>query len=144
MDPVTAMLVVGGVAEGVGAIESTSGAELEEQELGIKQQQQTIQYQQKSLQNYDTLEKVTDAQLAQATVKGVSLNSPSFNAIQRDTFNTFSKEQKNLDLEKSFGDESIKIEKANVKDTLFASLFGGASRTALSFATLMNKKPSGG
>lgn len=138
-DPVTALMVIGGVAEGVSAMGSVGTADAEKEELDIKSKQETIQYQQKTLQNYSALQKVTDAQLAEVSAKGVALNSPSFNAIQRDAINTASKQQKNLDLEEDISKKNISIEKQNVNDSLFAALFGGASRTAVSFAGLMSK-----
>jgi len=56
---------------------------------------QSIQYQQKQLQNLDLTEKMISKQTAQMTTRGVAFDSPSFNAVQRDTINTGSKQARN-------------------------------------------------
>ncbi len=72
--------------------------------------------------------------------KGINISkSPSFNAIQRETLNTSAKVGKNTDLEKTLMHENIDIEKQNVKNTLYAQLFGDASDAAISFAALQGK-----
>lgn len=101
--------------------------------------QNQVQTQQKTLENYDQILKVLDAQKALMTTRGVAFSSPSFNAIQRATLNIGSKKQKNIDIEGELVHENIKAEKRNVRNTLFAQLFGDVSQAAMN-AYGVNKK----
>lgn len=143
-----AAIVMAGVAVGskIGQMEmENKAANAKEAALDLQSKQQTVAYQQKTLSNYDVMEKVLDAQTAAQTVKGTAFSSPSFNAIQRNTVNIGAKRQKNLDIEHNLAEENIEIEKQNVKDTLYAQLFGDVSSLAmsgLSFASGMPTKSS--
>lgn len=112
--------ILGGIKPGLQSVSAN------EQEAAIKQQRKQVmlQYQQKSLSNLDTLQKVLDSQIAQATTRGISLDSPSLEAIQRNTLNVGARRQRNLDLEKSLVDQNLSIETANVRRTLYTQLFG--------------------
>jgi hypothetical protein len=70
------------------------------------------------------------------STRGVAFSSPSFNAVQRDTENIAATEKKNLDLSKSMLDRHIAVEKRNVRNTLYAHLFGDVAKLGLSFAQL--------
>lgn len=144
-DPVTALVVVGTVAA-VGEIGKASmqmqAADEKEKALDRQAQENIVSYQQKTLSNLDVTQKILDRQVAQSTVRGVNASqSPSFNAIQRNTLNVSAKEGRNLDLEKTLMDENVDIEKQNVKNTLYAQLFGDVTDTAMSFASLSGKVP---
>lgn len=123
-DPITAIAVVAGTAEVGKAFMQFKAADAKESALDLQSKQQMLQYQQKKISNLDMLDKITQAQIAQATVRGYSLDSPSFNAIQRESFNIAGRTSKNLDIEESILDRNNAIEKANVKRTLYAQLFG--------------------
>lgn len=143
----TAAIVLTAVA--AGATVGKMGAEVsaandKERALDLQAKEQTLQYQQKTLSNYDVLQKVLDAQTAQMTTRGVAFSSPSFNAIQRATMNIGSKKQSNLDTENTIAEENIDIEKENVRNTLYAQLFGDVSNLAFSAAGMAAKMPSGG
>jgi hypothetical protein len=100
-----------------------------------------VQYQEKTLQNLDTIDKMLSKQAAQLSTRGVAFSSPSFNAIQRETLNVGSRKQQNLNTEQSIAQESYKIEKQNVKNTLHAQLFGDAANFAFGAATLNSQLP---
>ena len=141
----TAALVMAGVAAAseVGKMSMQAKmAEEKEYALDLQAKQQTLQYQQKTLSNYDVLQKVLDAQTAQMTVRGTAFASPSFNAIQRATFNVSSKKQKNLDIENDIAQSNIESEKSNVKSQLYASLFGDVANIAMSAFNVANKMPT--
>lgn len=123
-DPITAIAVVAGAAEVGKAYNQIQAAGAKKDALALQAKQQQLQYQQKTISNLDMLDKITQAQIAQATVRGYTLDSPSFNAIQRETFNISSRNQKNLDIEQSILDRNNAIERANVKRTLYSQLFG--------------------
>lgn len=135
-DPVTAITVVAGAAQGAKAYFQEEAANEKTKSIDLQTKQNVLQYQQKTLSNYDILQKVTATQLAQASTKGVNLNSPSFQAIQQNTLNTAGKQQTNLDIEENLLERNAKIEKENVKQTLYAQLFGDVEESAMAFAKL--------
>jgi len=80
-------------------------------------------------------------QAAQLSTRGVAFSSPSFNAILRETINIGARKQSNLNTEQSISQESYKIEKENVKNTLHAQLFGDAANFAFGAASFNSKLP---
>jgi len=80
-------------------------------------------------------------QAAQLSARGVGFDSPSFNAIQRDTFNTGAKKSANLKTEEKLTEQALNIERKNVKTTLHAQLFGDAATFAFNAATFSSKLP---
>lgn len=146
----TAAIVVAGIASAVsiaskigeGVVQNTAAVQ-KEAALDLQEKQQTLQYQEKTLSNYDVMNKVIKAQEAQMTVRGTAFSSPSFNAIQRETLTIGAKKQKNLDIEDSIVQSNIELEKKNVRNTLFAQMFGdtvSVANTASNFATKMPSK----
>src|SRR5688500_14906888 len=83
--------------------------------LDLQSQQSQIQYMQKMLGNDDLMQKVMDKQLVQASARGLNLSSPSFNAIQRATYNTGAKQAQNIQSEENISQMNIQVEKANTK-----------------------------
>lgn len=141
-DPVTAIAVIAGAAEGGKAFFQTEAASAKEDALALQAKQQQLQYQQKKIANLDLLENITQQQIAQATVRGYTLDSPSFNAIQRDTFNVAARRSRNLDVEESILDRNNAIERANVKRTLYAQLFGDVMEVGKMAASVYGKMPT--
>ena len=131
-----ASIVAGaGAAAQVGqAIGQVGAAQAQNKALEVQRKQAEIKYQQETLANYALVQQVLDAQVASAGAKGFALSSPSFNAIQRDTYNKMTRAQSNIELEKDFTMANIDIEKKNVQNTLFAQLFGDVFKLA-SFGT---------
>lgn len=130
------------ISQGISAFGKIDAADSRLKALDLQSKASTIRHNQEVLSNYDILERTLSTQLAEASAKGVGLGSLSFEAIERDTFNKISKEEKNLNLEESLFQRGINIEKSNVKKTLYASLFGDAANTgfnALSFQQSMSK-----
>lgn len=143
---VAAVVLAGvSVASKIGQAEMQSrAADEREAALNLQAEQQTLQNQQKTLSNYDVLKKALAAQEAQMTVRGAAFSSPSFNAIQRDTINIAGKRQKNIDIEGDLSEANIDIEKSNVRNTLYAQLFGDAADIAMSGASFLEKMPKKG
>lgn len=140
-EPITAIAAVATAAEAGKAYFQGKAADASEDALELQSKQQQLQYQQKTISNLDMLDNITQQQIAQATVRGYTLDSPSFNAIQRESFNIASRTQKNLDIEESLLDRNVAIEKANVKRTLYAQLFGDVVDTAKTSAAIYGKMP---
>jgi hypothetical protein len=147
-DPVTALYIIGAVSAGSAVVKSQQqsvAAKEQIRALDLQAKQNTLAYQQKSVSNLDVTKRVLDRQIAQSTVRGIKPSlSPSFNALQRDTLNTAAKTERNSELEQNLMQQNIDIEKRNVKNTLYAQLFGNAADVGLSFARLQNKMPSYG
>ncbi len=140
----TAALVMATVAVGaeVGkSVFQANAASEQEKALDLDAQQKQIETQQKTLSNYDVMTKVLDAQIAHQTLTGTAFSSPSFNAIQRNTLNIGAKKQRNTELEGELDQENIEIEKQNVKNSLYAELFGNSAETALSASSIYSKAP---
>lgn len=140
----TAAIVMAAVATGatVGKMGfEYQAAQQREKALDLEAKQTTIQYQQKTLQNLDVMEKVLDAQTAAMTTRGVAFSSPSFNAIQRATLNIGAKQQQNTEIEKDISMANNDLEKANVKSALYAQLFGDTASLAMEGANMYMKAP---
>jgi hypothetical protein len=141
----TAAIVMATVAVGAEVGKSVfefQAANAKEHALDLQAKEMELQTQQKTLSNYDVMEKVLDAQIAHMTTTGAAFSSPSFNAIQRGTLNIGSKKQKNINIEGELAQENIDIEKQNVRNTLFSQLFGNAANAAMSTASVASKMPS--
>ena len=126
------------VGEGVMQIQA---AKAQENQLDLQAKANEVKYQQEVLSNANNLDQVLQRQTAEMSTRGVAISSPSFNAIQRNTENIAGKQKKNLDLSKSLFDEQIAVEKSNVKNSLYAQLFGDVAKLGLSFAQLQNMSP---
>jgi hypothetical protein len=141
----TAAIAMAAVAAGatVGKMGMEVAAENQkEKALDLQAKEMALQTQQKTLANYDVMEKVLDAQQAHMTVTGTAFSSPSYNAIARNTLNIGSKKQRNTDIEGDLADENIKIEKENVRNTLYAQLFGDTANLAMSAFSVAAKAPT--
>lgn len=110
--------------------------------INLQSKMMQLQYQQKHLQNLDITDKMLSRQAAQMSTRGVAFDSPSFNAVQRDTINTAVKTSKNLKTEEALGMKAYDIERQNVKDTLHAQLFGDAASFAFSAVGLAKEAPT--
>lgn len=126
------------VGKGVMEIQA---AQAQEHALDLQAKQNEVQYQQKTLSNLDSLDQVLQHQTAQMTTRGVAFSSPSFNAIERNRVNIAGRQQRNLDIEKSILDQNTELEKRNVKNSLYAQLFGDVANVGLSFAQLNGLRP---
>ena len=138
----TAALLIAVGAKAGESYQEYKAANAQEQALELQGKALKLQTEQKTLANYDTMEKVIQAQVAHQTTTGTAFSSPSFNAIQRDTYNTGAKQAKNIELTGDLQLQNIETEKENVKRTLYAQLFGNASSTAMAGASYYNKMPS--
>lgn len=142
-DPVTALTVVALGSTVAKGFEQDQAANEKDAALDLQAKENILSYQQKSLSNLDVTKQILDKQTAESTVRGINASmSPSFNAIQRNTVNIGAKEGRNLDTEQSIMEQNTDIEKQNVKDTLYAQLFGDVSDVGLSFAKLKGSAPS--
>ncbi len=141
----TAAIVMATVAVGAevgkGVFQTVAASE-KDKALELQAKQLTLQTQQKTLQNYDIMEKVLDAQAAHMTTTGAAFSSPSYNAIQRNTLNIGAKKARNTEIEGDLLQENIKTEKRNVRNTLYAQLFGDTAEAAFSVAKVAASMPT--
>lgn len=134
--------IASAAAEGASAYESYEGEQAQQQAISEQEKEQQIQYQQKTINNYDLMQKTLDAQQAELTTRGVGAGSPSFNAIQRNTYNTGAKAQGNLNLEEDIAQQNLQTEKDTVRSKLYSDLFGDATSLATSGYGMASKAPS--
>lgn len=132
--PMALMAVAGVATIGKMAMESRA-ASAQDSALDLQAKQNEIQYNQKTLSNIDTMQKIMAAQEAALSTRGVAFSSPSFNALQRETFNTSGREQAVLDTQEAIAQSNVDIEKKMVKDRLRASLFGDVASFGTSMAS---------
>lgn len=125
---------------GEGAMQAQA-AKAQEKQLDLQAKANEVKYQQEVLSNANNLDHVLQRQTAEMSTRGVAFSSPSFNAIQRNTENIAGKQKKNLDLSKDLFDNQIAVEKNNVRNSLYAQLFGDIAHLGLSFAQLQNTRP---
>lgn len=116
-------------------------AKAQEKQLDLQAKANEVKYQQDVLNNANNLDHVLKRQTAEMSTRGVAFSSPSFNAIQRNTENIAGKQKKNLDLSKDLFDNQITVEKNNVRNSLYAQLFGDVANLGLSFTQLQNRRP---
>jgi hypothetical protein len=143
----TASFAMAAIAAGATVGKMSAEKEAEQANLSAINQQSkfsALQFQQKHLQNLDTIDKMLSKQAAQLSTRGVAFDSPSFNAIQRETINAGSRKERNLSTEQSLADQSFALERKNVKSTLHAQLFGDAATFAFNAVDLASKFPTGG
>lgn len=138
----TAIFAAAAVAEAGKAYTDVKSARAEDSAIDLQAKQNELQTQQKTLNNYDVMEKLVDSQIAHMTTTGAAFSSPSFNAIQRSALNTGAREGKNIQIEGDIADENANIEKQNVRNTLYSKLFGDAADVGLGYANLSSKMPT--
>lgn len=119
-----------------GMYETTMAQKAAMERLNIQEKQKELQLTQKKTSVYDQTKKVLQRQVAEATVRGIGMDSPSFNAIQRETLNISSKELQNLNTQEKLSEYSFDAERDNVRRTTHARLFGDVASMATSFAML--------
>jgi len=113
----------------LGATAVKSGAELfgaseEEQALETRKAQEQLQAQQITNQRERKLEEITSTQEATEAARGVALSSPSFSAIQNDTFDQFAEDQRARNTQLLFQEANIDQEESNLKVKAFAAIAG--------------------
>lgn len=140
----TATFAMAAIAAGATIGKMSAEKEAEQANLSAINQQSkllTLQYQQKNMANLDATDKLLSKQAAQMAARGVAFDSPSFNAIQRESLNIGSRKEGNLKAEESLGQQALAIERKNVKATLHAQLFGDAANIAFSALDVAGKWP---
>lgn len=141
-DPVTALIVLSAGTTVVKAGFEMNAADEKAASLDLIKQQGVLAHQQKTLANFETMQKVLDRQVAEATTRGVGLGSQSLEAIRRNTLNIGARQASNLEIEQNIFERNIEAEKSNVKSTLFAELFGDVASMASDFASVKSKMPT--
>lgn len=139
-EPTVALAVVAGSDVGK-VVSQYASANAKEEQLNLESEQRQLQYQEKTLANYDLTNKILDRQVAEATVKGVGLGSPSLEAIQRDTTNISARKQANLNTEEDLFQRNVRLEKQNVQNTFYAQIFGDVEEAATAAYDIKKASP---
>lgn len=131
--------VLMGVAASVGALsdvfsgfEQASAAQSSQQAIALQAKEQQLSLTQQQTANYINLKKSTSAATASAGASGLAVNSPSFNAIQRNIINNYAVTGQNLDTQQAITQTNAEIESQNVKDQLYGSWLGDVGSLASS------------
>ena len=124
-----------------GMYETTLAEQAAMEQIQIQEKEKQIQLTQKKTSIYSETQKVLQRQIAQSTTRGIGLDSPSFNAIQRDTINVGAKNSQNANLESEFAKYNAAAERENVRISTHAKLFGDAAQLGMSFAMLQGQQP---
>ena len=116
-------------------------AESKQAALQVENKELTLQDQQSAMATYDNLNKLLQTQEAQAVAKGVSVASPSVEAIQDNSLTVAARKIKNQDLETKIQQANNLTEINNTKQALNAQLFGDAGNFAGNTIKLMDSTP---
>lgn len=135
--------VAAGAAVGKG-VAQTAAASQKQEALMLESKEKQLESQQKMLSTYSLVEKTIDAQNAAISVRGVTANSPSFQAIERHTFDVGARRLKNLELEEDITQANFRTERENVQSKLYAELFGDVEEGAKNAASIYGSMPTGG
>lgn len=130
--------IVSGIA---GMYETTLAERAQMEQINLQSKQRQLQLTQKKTSIYDQTLKVLQRQTAQATTRGIGMDSPSFNAIQRQTLNLSSENLQNVNTQQELLDYSAKAERESARNTMYAKLFGQAGSMAMSFGALRAGQP---
>jgi hypothetical protein len=141
-DPVTALMVLAAAGTVGESYMDIKGEQAGEQALDLKEKADKLRFTQKTLSNYDVMQKVLDRETASASVRGVALSSPSITAEATDVFNLGAKEQTNIDIERAIARENISLERRNIQNSLFSKLFSNATSLATSLASAKAGMPT--
>ena len=114
--------------------EQRNQAEAEKQALDLREQQEEIAAVSRENQRAQEIQRVISTQTANQAASGVSLSSPSFNAIQMNSINEFAQDEKLDALNFQFQKAAIDQQKSNV-DTSFMGNLAGNLIDAASFYT---------
>jgi hypothetical protein len=136
------MAAIAGGAEIGKAGSQIKSADAKEKALELQGKEMALQTQQKTLANYSVMEKVLDAQAAHMTTTGAAFSSPSYNAIQRNTLNIGARKTRNTEIEGDLEQQNIDMEKKNVKNSLYADLFGDVADTSMAAFSAYSKMPT--
>jgi hypothetical protein len=137
-----AMLAISAASAAGQAVAQNAAANSRQQALDLQTKEMQVQAQDKTLSNYSVMEKTIAAQRAAQSVTGLAANSPSFNAIQRNTLNVGARNQANTELTSDIDMSNLEMEKQNVNNTLYAQLFGDVGQTANAAAAFTRVAPS--
>lgn len=128
--PAIALGVVALGADLAGMYENYQAEESKQKQIDEQQKLTRLEYVQRTLNNYDTMEKLLDSQTAAASARGVAMTSPSLNAIQRNTYNVGARANENLKIEESISEQNARVEKENVRNAFYGNVFTGVADAA--------------
>lgn len=120
MAAVEGVLMIGGLI--LKTYEQSNAASAQETALNLRAQQEKIVSDQRELQRANQLRQVISTQNANEAASGLSLASPSFNAIQIDSFNQFAKDEQLDALNGQMQQTAIAQQKENVNANFWAGV----------------------
>lgn len=133
---IAAATLVGGTGAG-GIVAQIMGAEDEKKQLAEEEQMVETAAAQKSVQRTQRMRQVLASSQVKEAARGVSLASPSFQMVQRSSFEKFNEDKDAAALNLSFQKEAIESARKNVRDKEISGIFGTVMKTASSLATII-------
>ena len=128
-------MVIGAIAStAVQGISSMEAADARAEALRKRQQQEEVAADQKSLERTSQLSKVIGSQEAAAGVRGIDVVSPSFKAIQADSFNEWAADERASQLSLGYSKEATDEAVTNEEWSGVAGVLG-AGANIFSLAT---------
>jgi hypothetical protein len=133
---IAASTIVGGAGAG-SIVAQIMGAQEEQKQLVREEQMAETAAAQKSVQRTQRMRQVLASSQVKEAARGVSLASPSFQMVQRSSFEKFNEDKDAAALNLSFEKEVIEAQRKNVRDKEIAGIFGSVMQTASSLATII-------
>lgn len=118
------IMIGASVFEGVSGYEA---AEARKQALKEREDQEQAAANEKAIQRTEQLRKIIGAQEAAAGARGYSVTSPSFQAIQANTFNEWAADEKATQLSLDYTKSSLQAEESAAEAQGIGALFGSAA-----------------
>jgi Na+-transporting NADH:ubiquinone oxidoreductase subunit NqrC len=133
---IAASTIVGGAGAG-SIVAKIMGAQDEQKQLNREEQMVETAAAQKATQRTERMRQVLASSQVKEAARGVSLASPSFQMVQRSSFEKFNDDKDAAALNLSFQKEAIASQRKNVRDKEITGIFGTVLSTASSLATII-------
>lgn len=118
----------------LGIVSQVLGAQEQQKQLMREEQMVETAAAQKSVQRTQRMRQVLASSQVKEAARGVSLASPSFQMVQRSSFEKFNEDKDAAALNLSFQKEVIESQRKNVRDKEIAGIFGTIQKTAMTVA----------
>lgn len=133
---IAASTIMGGTGAG-SIVAKIFGAQEERKQLAREEQMVETAAAQKSVQRTQRMRQVLASSQVKEAARGVSLASPSFQMVQRSSFEKFNEDKDAAALNLSFQKEVIESQRKNVRDKEISGIFGTVMSTASTLATII-------
>ena len=131
-------LIVSAIATGASVVSQQEAADAQEQQFRIRQNQLRLQHVDAARQRTEQIQRVFGRQAVNEVARGISLASPSFKAIQQQSFNAFNDDNRASALNLSFQDSALNSQIDATRNSAEVGEFGSIANFAASAFGSMN------